>query len=178
MGDESGPKVFVRVKQRYYLSLGITIALLAVAVSTVAANGNWQSNAMAIVVACVCAVYAAYNIWEIRDPTPGLVIDSEGIVVNMGASSYGRIPWNDISGFRIVDVFGRRLIAVDVVDQEKYIQNKQSQTSKMARDLVGSPVDCEAETIGLTADELLRVLTVSRETYRRPTADVKSPKQD
>jgi hypothetical protein len=159
--------VFARLKRRFFVGLLASAALLVASVAVWCVEGNQQLRVAAIIGACLFAFYGAYNIWEVRDPTPGLIIDREGIVPNLSSAPIGRIPWSDITGFRIYELMGTRFVVVDVADHKKYLDQlgRTRSVAKLATDLAGSPIDFTGESIGLTSEELLRVLNDARQKY-------------
>ena len=157
---------FSRVTRKFYRGFAVATGLLCVAVAIVFIEGR-ELKAIAIAGACFCAFYAAYCIWEIRDQSPGLVIDSQGLVVNTGSTPMDRIPWSDITGFRIHEFAGHRFVAVDFVDTQKYVERRgwSRSTARLVTELAGSRVDFDAESIGLAPEELLRVLNSARDSF-------------
>jgi hypothetical protein len=165
--EEDGNLVFPRLKRNFVVGLIVSAALCCAAIGLGCVEKNRQLLAVEIIGACLCAFYAAYCIWEIRDSRPGLVVDREGIVDNMGSTPMGRIPWTDITGFRISDVYDSRYVLVDVVDPQKYIERHgwPQSVAQVATELAGSPLGFTGESIGMTPDELFRVLRAAREQY-------------
>ncbi len=164
--------VFPRVKRRFFARLVVSASLMCAAVALSCVEKNRQLQAVEIIAACLCAFYGVYCIWEIRDSTPGLVIDREGIVENMGSTPQGRIPWGEITGFRMFDFFGTPYVMIDLVDHQKFIENAGWHSSaKFVTELAGSPLGFTGESIGLTSDELLRVLSDAREKFGAAPAE-------
>jgi len=165
--DTETELVFHRMKRKFIVGLVVSVGLLCAAVAVWWVADKQQEykpshlKAAAIIAACFLTFYGAYNIWELRDQTPALVIDREGIIDNMGGTPMGRIPWDDVTGSRIVEVLGSQFVVIDVVDHQKYLDRFGTRQSiaKLATELAGSPVNFTAEPIGLTAEELLRVLS-------------------
>jgi hypothetical protein len=165
--------VFPRVKRKFFVGLVVSASLLCAAVALCFVETNRQLQIVEIIGACLCAFYGAYCVWEIRDPTPGLVIDREGIVDNLGSNPHGRIPWSEITGFRMFDFLGTPYVMVDLVDHQKFIGKRgwQRSSAKLASDVAGSPLGFTGESIGLTPEELFRVFSDAREKFGAAPAE-------
>jgi hypothetical protein len=173
--------VFPRVRRNAVLYLGLSagVVVVAVAVWCIADRQRQYDpshlKTIAVVGGCLFTLLAIYNVFEILDDTPELVIDSAGIIDNMGSAPKGRIPWQDVTGVRSF-VFGRlRFVVIDVVDHQKYIERSgrfMRGASEMATELAGSPIAFSGDSIGLASEELLRILNGAFQKYARQTAIV------
>jgi hypothetical protein len=165
--DTERELVFPRVKRKFVTGVVVSASLFCAAVALCFVETNRQFQVVEIIGACLCAFYGAYCVWEIRDPTPGLVIDREGIVDNLGSNPHGRIPWSEITGFRMFDFFGTPYVIVDLVDHQKFIEKTgwQRSSAKLASEVAGSPLGFTGESIGLTPDELFRVFSDARHKF-------------
>ena len=148
----------------------VSVSLLCTAVAFCFVETNRQLQIVEIIGVCLCtSFYGAYCVWEIRDPTPGLVIDCEGIVDDVGlhASPSDSVE-RKISSFRMFDFFGTPYVMVDLVDHQKFIQKRgwQRSSAKLASEVAGSPLGFTGESIGLTPDELFRVFSNARHKFR------------
>ena len=126
------------------------------------------------VVGVVCSIFfgacALYGVIKLFDSSPGLVIDAEGIIDNASGVSAGRIPWADITSIDLRAVQKQRLLTVNVLDPDKYIQ----QAAPLKRALValnaryfGSPIQIASNALQINTDELLKVLKESHAKYTR-----------
>ena len=114
----------------------------------------------------LCAVYALFKLF---DTAPGLIVDAEGIIDNSSGVSAGRIPWSDISGFKISTIQKQRFLTIEVYDAEKYVRR----ANVLKRPLValnakyfGSPIQISANTLKTDFDELIQLVTSSYARYR------------
>jgi hypothetical protein len=173
--------VFPRVKGNavVYLVVSVAIILIAIVVWCVAERMRGYDpsrvKTVAVVGGCLAVVFATYNVFELLDDTPELIIDREGIIHNIGAAPMGRIPWQDVTAVRCFDLGGLRCVVIDVVDHQKYIERcgrLMRVGSKMATELAGSPLAFSGESVGLTREELLRILNEAFQKYGRPAAIV------
>jgi hypothetical protein len=109
---------------------------------------------------------AAYGCLKFFDCKPGLVIDREGIIDNSSAVAVGRIPWEHVVGFRVGEVYGQRILTIDVVDPQLYAgRGKAFQRLLHAANLrmTGSPINIASGALRADMDELIEVLTAAME---------------
>jgi hypothetical protein len=113
-------------------------------------------------------LFGVYGSVKLFDSRPGLIIDGEGMVDNSSAGSIGRIYWNDITGIRVTNIMGQRIMTVDVKDPQKYIEqgNLISRMLNAANaKTMGSPINFSANTLRIKFDDLFRLVSESFETY-------------
>ena len=93
----------------------------------------------------------------------GLQIDEKGIIDNSHANSVGLIPWEDIAGFDMAEVYGTKFILVKTIDPERYIQRAKNRLSKKAMaanyKMYGTPVSLVANSLRISPEELLKLVT-------------------
>jgi len=58
---------------------------------------------------------------KLRDNTPGIIINNEGIVDNSSAVSAGLVIWDDITGIQIAQVMNQRFIMLILKNPNDYI---------------------------------------------------------
>ncbi|MSU76948.1 MAG: hypothetical protein EXS16_02515 [Gemmataceae bacterium] len=119
----------------------------------------------------LCGVYGLLKLFDFR---PGLTIDAEGIVDNSSAVAVGRIPWNDVKGFRICEISGQRFVVIEVFNPESYFKRGGFFARMMNaanKDLTGSPINISSNSLAVNFDELVRLLAeaFARSTLSRPT---------
>jgi hypothetical protein len=125
------------------------------------------------IVGVVCTLFFGLCVvcWgrKLLDTRPGLVIDGEGIHDNSSAAPFGRLAWGEIAGFRLVEVRGQKMFAIDLRDPETFIQSA-ARIRKLAyranMKLMGSPI--AVTSIGLKIDHALlgEILTDSLKRHK------------
>ena len=84
---------------------------------------------------------------KLFDPSPGLVIDPEGVVDNSSGIAAGRIPWSNIKRIRTTTSQEQRFLTIEVHR--------------------GTPVHILPDTLRIDFDDLVKVLTESHAKYKR-----------
>jgi hypothetical protein len=125
---------------------------------------------VALVGICFSGLCGLYWCIKIFDRKPGLVIDAEGIVDNSSLTAAGRIPWEDIVGFKIYWVAGQKLLAIEVRDPQKYVKRggtfkRMWNTANTKR--AGSPIIITSNALQIEFDRLVSILTQSLSRYRK-----------
>ena len=117
----------------------------------------------------LCGLYAVLRLF---DTAPGLIVDAEGIVDNSSGVSAGRIPWSDISGFKIRSVQRQRFLTIEVHNAETYVRK----ANLLKRPLValnmkyfGGPIQISANTLKIDFDRLIEVVTGAQAKHRQPS---------
>ncbi|MEM9141583.1 MAG: STM3941 family protein [Bacteroidota bacterium] len=62
----------------------------------------------------------------------GLQIDDDGIIDNSNSTSIGLIEWADISGIRTIQVGSAKILLLETIRPEKYIERAKNGISKQA----------------------------------------------
>ncbi|HYJ33601.1 MAG TPA: STM3941 family protein [Candidatus Binatia bacterium] len=111
----------------------------------------------------VTALYAGKRLF---DPTPGLILDPEGLVDHSNAVGAGRVRWAEIREIRVTQSVRQRFLTVIVDDPERFLRRGNAMTRKVAaanHRLAGSPINITARTLAIPFDELV---TRTSEFYR------------
>lgn len=106
---------------------------------------------------------------KIFDGKPGLVIDNEGIVDNSSVAAAGRIHWDEINGIAVAGNGRQRFVVIDVTDPQKYVDRGGSLKRMLnAANLrfMGSPINVSSNSLNVSFDELLQLLTTAIEKYK------------
>lgn len=61
---------------------------------------------------------------KLQDNKPGLIIDEEGITDNSSAVAGGSIVWRDIKDIYVIEIGRQKLMMIEVVNPEKYIERQ------------------------------------------------------
>lgn len=99
---------------------------------------------------------------KIKDPSPGFIIDENGITDNASSISCGFIPWKNIIQFRSFNMANQQFIVVILNNPDELIERHTKSISKFAArknfQLSGSPVNISAKSLKCSHDELLILL--------------------
>lgn len=99
---------------------------------------------------------------KLTDKKPGLTINHKGIIENTNGLSTRVVEWNDITGFKVLDVSGQRLILVMVKKSQKYIDkasnNAQKRLLRLNDKEYGTPISITTNSLQMEFDELLALL--------------------
>ncbi len=110
-----------------------------------------------------------YYLIKICDSRPGLIINVQGIEDNSSAISAGRIPWGEITGLKVSEIFGQRFVTIEVVNPRKYVERGGSFKRMLNAanvKLVGSPINISSNSLQLNFNELLSLLTQALKRYK------------
>jgi hypothetical protein len=103
------------------------------------------------------------------DRKPGLIIDCQGLIDNFSAVAAGRIPWDEITGYRIASMHRQCMLVIDVTDPQKYEargwRGRQWLNSLNTR-IVGSPIVISANSLTIGFDKLEQVLAAAVAMHR------------
>jgi hypothetical protein len=105
-----------------------------------------------------------FGLRKLFDSKPGLIIDSEGIVDNSSAIAAGRIPWDEITGIRISEVAGQRLLTILVAAPESYSRGQgkvRAWLNSVNRRMTGSPINISTNALKISLDALAGHLTTA-----------------
>jgi hypothetical protein len=113
----------------------------------------------------LCGVYALLKLF---DGSPGLVLDSEGMIDNSSAVAAGRIAWRDICDVQVMSVSGQRILAFVVHDPEKYF-GKGNMFSRLLMKLnyrmYGTPIFISAHALKIGFENLEKQIQDFRRRY-------------
>jgi hypothetical protein len=111
----------------------------------------------------LCSVY---GIVKMLDTRPGLIIDSQGIVDNSSAISAGRVFWREMIAVRVAEISGQRFVVIDVVDPMRFDAGANflhRMLNAANRNYTGSPINISSNSLQVTFDELVRMISQSFE---------------
>jgi hypothetical protein len=128
-----------------------------------------NGSAVALIViffSTLCAILALKRLFDGR---PGLIVDSLGLVDNSGRN--GRIAWEEIVGFRVVEIVPKqRILVVDVTDPQKYIRcggPLRQVMQKVGAQFTGSPINISAAPLRMDFDEMVDLIGQMFERHRK-----------
>jgi len=105
-----------------------------------------------------CGLSALYAGRRLFDPTPGLVLDAEGIIDRSNLIGAGRVRWDEIREIRVTQSVRQKFLTVIVSDPEKFIQRGNPMRRKAAaanHRMAESPVNITARTLKIPFDQLV-----------------------
>ncbi len=103
---------------------------------------------------------AAVGIKKFFDKKPGLIFSSSGMTDNSSGLSAGHIPWNEITGFKIFEVSGQKMLVVLLKTPEKYIDTVSTIKRNLVRvnyKMCGSPVCIASNALQMNFEELVKI---------------------
>jgi len=104
------------------------------------------------------------------DPSPGLIVDAEGIVDKSSGIAAGRIPWSDIKSIRTSSSEKQRFLTIEVRDPQKYVQRarwvKRAIVAQNMRHF-GSPIHISVDTLRIDFVTLRTAVKESQAKYKR-----------
>lgn len=105
---------------------------------------------------------------KLFDKSPGLILNSEGIIDNASVASPGFIPWSEITGIDIFEISGQKMLIVMLTDPQKYaergnflIRKLNSANAKMS----GSPIYISSNTLAIAFPELVSLFEKYHQKY-------------
>ena len=133
-----------------------------------------QDDVSMKIVAVFCGGFFGFcgllSLRKLLDPSPGLLIDSEGFTDNSSAMGAGRVEWKDVTGLRLSTISGQTFLTVDVANPEACIERfgpLAAQAARMNLSIVGSPVNISANSLSTDLDELYATFKRFYEHHRR-----------
>lgn len=118
-----------------------------------------------------CALTALYAARRLFDPTPGLVLDAEGLADHSNYIAAGRVRWDEIKEIRVTRAAGQRFLTVMVDDPRKFIERGSFLRRKVAEAnfrKAGSPINVTARTLRIPFDELVAKTSAFYQRYGKP----------
>jgi len=105
------------------------------------------------------------------DTKAGIIINRNGIYDNSSGVSAGFIPWGDISNISTMEISKQKLIMIEVINPEVYINRQTNFIAKKAsainHKMYGSPINISANSLQYKFDDLYYTL---RERWQQNTA--------
>jgi len=99
-----------------------------------------------------------YGIKKLFDKRPGLVLNSSGIIDNSSAIAAGFIPWSEILGAEIFQIYRQKMLIIKVRDPEMYIARGSALKRMLNRanhKTCGSPIAITSNSLKIAFPELL-----------------------
>jgi len=137
-------------------------------------NLPWLTHALGIVLVVFFGLGVLVGLRQLLDRRPGLVLDAQGLHDNTSGVSAGLVPWSDITGFSVFQIYGQRSLIVHVSDTAKYAA-RGGFVGRMLRHmnlkLCGSPVAITAQSLQIDFDDLLALCQHYRRRYQATDLD-------
>lgn len=117
-----------------------------------------------------CALSGLFAARRLFDPTPGLVLDAEGLIDNSSVIGAGRVRWDEITEIRVTKSGPQRFLTVLVDDPQKFIDRGGSLRRKVYEAnhrKAGSPVNITTRTLRIPLEELVAKTSEFYQRYGR-----------
>jgi hypothetical protein len=118
-----------------------------------------------------CAISGVFAARRLFDPTPGLVLDAEGLIDHSSVIGAGRVRWDEITEIRVTKSGPQRFLTVVVDDPRKFIDRGGSLRRKVYEAnhrKAGSPVNVTTRTLRIPFEELVAKTSEFYRRYGRP----------
>lgn len=143
----------------FFVGLGVFLLLLDV--QTTESQNKFNSPVFVYGIGVACVVLFGFGsllgIKKLFDQSPGLIINSEGILDNSSGVSAGIIPWADVVGIEEYQVKQQKFISIKVKNPEKYA-NKGSFLKRMVNraniKMCGTPINISVNGLKISYDDL------------------------
>lgn len=110
---------------------------------------------------------------KLFDKTPGLVIDDNGIMNNLGFSTGFFIPWSNITGFEVMKVRSTKLLLIFINNADELIKKESKLKQKImifSNRTYGTPISIGSGTLQIKFDQLEKLLTDRHTVFNRTNA--------
>jgi len=107
-----------------------------------------------------------YGFIKLFDKRPGLILDSSGVFDNASGVAAGFIPWSEVSGAGVYEVYGQKMLGIGVSDPQKYINRGgalKRALNKAGYRMTGNPVAVSSVALKIDFKELVSLF----ERYQR-----------
>ncbi len=121
-------------------------------------NLPWLTHGLGVVLIVFFGLGVLVGLRKLLDRRPGLVLDAKGLHDNTSGVCAGLVPWSDITGFSVFQVYGQRSLIVHVSDPRKYAKRGGIAGRVLRRinlKLCGSPVAITAQSLQIDFDDLI-----------------------
>jgi hypothetical protein len=134
-------------------------------------NSPLLAHALGVVSILFFGALGVFLVKKVFDKKPGLVFSAGGLLDNAGATAAGLIPWEDIDGYDVLEISGRKMLIVMVGDPQRYIErgNAVRRRLNLANfNMAGSPISISTRTLRTNLDELIDLFERYFTKYGRP----------
>ena len=98
---------------------------------------------------------------KLFDTSPGLILNSQGLVDNSSGISAGLIPWHEITHIEQYEIHKQKIISIKIKDPEKHI-NRGNFLKRMANraniKMYGTPINISANSLKISHNELFTTI--------------------
>ena len=134
-------------------------------------NLPWLTHGLGVVLVVFFGLGMLVGLRKLLDRRPGLVLDAKGLHDNTSGVSAGLVPWSEITGFSVFQVYGQRSLIVHVSDPLKYAALGGITGRTLRRinlKLCGSPVAITAQSLQIDFDDLIELCQGYHRQYGMP----------
>ncbi len=127
----------------------------------------------AIAIGLLCAYF---HFKKLFDWKPGLVLDSLGITDNSSGTPAGFIPWSEIIGFTVFEIYKQRTLFILLRNPYSFIENANFLKRFMYKanfKTFGSPIGVSMNTLKIDSTELYNLCNKYLENFGKPNPSFK-----
>lgn len=129
-------------------------------------NAAFPNPVIILIVGIVSILFFGYIafflIKKLPNTTPGLIINSDGIVDNSSSVAAGLVLWSDIQEIKTTAVMSQQFLMIIVKNPEEYVNRQEGVVKRKAMQMnyksYGSPVSISANTLNTDFDELYKTV--------------------
>ncbi|RYY32439.1 MAG: hypothetical protein EOP46_18975 [Sphingobacteriaceae bacterium] len=113
------------------------------------------------------------GIKKLFNKTPGLIIDSEGILDSTTVAGELFIPWLNITGFEVIKIKSTKILLI-YVDNASYLMSKKShwkqRIMRFTEQQYGTPIAISSATLKISFTDLEKLLSDRHKLYGKAIA--------
>lgn len=102
-----------------------------------------------------------FEIWKLKNNSPGLILNSKGLLDNNPNKSAGIVPWNEISNISVTNIRSAHLINIDVDNHHTFLSQGNLLTcfrNWSNKLYFGSPIILTSNTLDVEFDKLVNII--------------------
>ncbi|MDJ0756052.1 MAG: STM3941 family protein [Ardenticatenaceae bacterium] len=126
--------------------------------------------AISVVTILFFGMILIYLLTRFGDQSPGLLINSQGIIDRSSAVAVGLIPWEEITGYSVKTARGQSFLAIHVRHPERFM-NERGWIKRMLlrgnQRLYGSPIQISSNTLAVNFSQLVTTVDQQFDRFAR-----------
>lgn len=120
-----------------------------------------------VLLVLLSCIISAINIKRLLSSKPGLILNENGILDCSGLISE-IIPWSNITGVNLFEVHNEKMVAIQVINPEKYLEGGNPVKLSLRREyfkICGSPFAITPATLNVDINSLINTLLSNVDKY-------------
>ncbi len=109
---------------------------------------------------------------KLRENTPALIIDENGVFDNTTGLPAGQLSWQEIDGLSVLNVAGKTLLVIVLTDPEAFLERQPAGWKKKLMRInyksYGSPVSLSHSGMRCSFKDMVTYVHKGYETYKQP----------